>query len=95
MPIYKVGDMHIKHGEKDGKEAKVYAPGDEIELTKAEAAKLGRNVRLAKEGEPAKEKDEVKGAEGPGEDEKAPDAEGGSLAREEPAKTKKGFFHRE
>ncbi len=49
MPIYKVGDTHIMHGGEDDKVAKVYAPGDEIELTKAEAAKLGGNVKLVKE----------------------------------------------
>lgn len=60
MPKYVVQDTHIKHAS-EGKKAKVYAPGDDIELTKKEAKALGANVKPApapkKEEKPAPTKD--------------------------------------
>lgn len=44
MPVYIVKDTHILHGRKGDKEAALYAPGEEIELTEKEAAALGANV---------------------------------------------------
>ncbi len=44
MPAYIVKDTHILHGRKGEKEATLYAPGDEIELTEKEAAALGASV---------------------------------------------------
>ncbi|MEW5745277.1 MAG: hypothetical protein AB1805_07575 [Nitrospirota bacterium] len=52
MPKYIVKDTHIMHGAKGAKEAKTYAPGEEIELTEEEAAALGSHVESA----PTKEK---------------------------------------
>ena len=43
MPKYIVKDIHIKHGSGE-KDARTYAPGDEIELTEDEAMKLGASV---------------------------------------------------
>lgn len=45
MPKYIVQYTHIKHAAKDEKEATLYAPGEEIELTLKEAAALGDNVK--------------------------------------------------
>jgi hypothetical protein len=53
MPKYVVKDTLIRHGE--GKEAKDYAPGDEIELTAAQAKALGGSVEPASQAK-AKEK---------------------------------------
>ena len=44
MPVYIVKDTHILHGKKGDKEATLYAPGEEIELTEKEATALGANV---------------------------------------------------
>jgi len=44
MPKYIVKHTHIKHAAKDEKEAVLYAPGEEIELTVKEASALGDNV---------------------------------------------------
>jgi hypothetical protein len=44
MPVYIVKETHILHGKKDDKEATLYAPGEEIELTEKEAARLSGNV---------------------------------------------------
>lgn len=46
MPKYIVKDTHIKHGAKGEKEARLYAPGDEIELSEDEALKLGASIEL-------------------------------------------------
>ena len=44
MPVYTVKETHILHGKKGDKEATLYAPGEEIELTEKEAAALGASV---------------------------------------------------
>lgn len=44
MPVYIVKETHILHGKKGDKEATLYGPGEEIELTEKEAAALGANV---------------------------------------------------
>jgi hypothetical protein len=44
MAKYIVQEMSIIHGAKGDKEASLYEPGAEIELTAAEAAALGSNV---------------------------------------------------
>lgn len=56
MPKYIVQHTHIKHAVKDEKEAVLYAPGEEIELTVKEAAALGDNV--APKEKKGKEKEE-------------------------------------
>ncbi|MEW6115377.1 MAG: hypothetical protein AB1553_00550 [Nitrospirota bacterium] len=56
MPKYIVEDTHIMHGSKGAKEAKMYAPGDEIELTEEEAAALGSRVKPAPEPEKKEKK---------------------------------------
>lgn len=52
-PKYIVKDAHIRHAPSKSKEAKTYGPGDEIELTEAEALALGGRVLLAKPSLPA------------------------------------------
>ncbi len=62
MPKYRVKDTHIRHGA--GKEAKVYGPGDEMDLTEEQAAKLSvEPVSQAgdKDKEEGKKKDDKKG----------------------------------
>jgi len=44
MPKYIVKNTHIKHAAPGDEKAKTYSPGDEIELTKDEAAALAPNV---------------------------------------------------
>ncbi|MBI5885306.1 MAG: hypothetical protein HZB85_01835 [Deltaproteobacteria bacterium] len=44
MPKYIVKNTHIKHAAPGDEKAKTYGPGDEIELTKEEAAALVPNV---------------------------------------------------
>lgn len=52
MPTYIVTDTHIRHGE--GKVVRVYAPGDEIELSEEQAARLAHHLELkAEEEKPA------------------------------------------
>lgn len=51
MAKYIVQEMAIKHGTKGDKEASLYEPGAEIELTDEEAAALGSNVIPAGEEE--------------------------------------------
>jgi hypothetical protein len=55
MPKYKVKDTHIRHGA--GKEAKVYGPGEEMELTEEQAAKL--SVEPATEGSAKKDGEKI------------------------------------
>jgi hypothetical protein len=56
MPKYIVQHTHIKHGGKGDKEAALYAPGEEIELTEQEALTIGPNVQPA----PEKKKEQKK-----------------------------------
>lgn len=44
MPKYIVKNTHIRHAAPGDEKAKTYGPGDEIELTKEEAATLGASV---------------------------------------------------
>jgi len=54
MPSYIVQGTHIKHGRKGEKEAVLYGPGDVIELTVAEAERLGASVAPPPEAGTAK-----------------------------------------
>jgi len=62
MPKYIVKDTHIKHGVE--KTATEYAPGDEIELTEAQAAALGSNVKPAADRKAAELKKEANTGKG-------------------------------
>lgn len=44
MPKYMVKEMHLRHGRKGEKTAEIYAPGDVVELSEAEAAAIGPTV---------------------------------------------------
>jgi len=44
MPKYVVKEMHLVFGREGDKIAKTYAPGEVIDLSEAEAQKIGRNV---------------------------------------------------
>jgi len=61
MALFKILDMHVIHG--IGNKATTYAPGDMIELSADEAARLGKNVTPA---EPKKGKKDKNGEDGEG-----------------------------
>jgi len=44
MPKYVVKDMHLVFGREGDKSARTYAPGEVIDLSEAEARKIGSNV---------------------------------------------------
>jgi hypothetical protein len=58
MPKYVVKDMHLVFGREGDKVARTYHPGEIIDLSEAEARKIGANVVPVK-AEPEK-KDEKK-----------------------------------
>jgi hypothetical protein len=58
MPKYVVKDMHLVFGREGDKSARTYAPGEVIDLSEAEARKVGSNIIPIK-AEPEK-KDEKK-----------------------------------